>query len=686
MRRLKIVLQYRYLLLIVLVLVILLSLIRVNIFETNEDNINSFTGILISKKIDGDKLTLVLKNNKTLYGIYYLKDESELDILNNLELGTSISINGTLMEVSNNTIPNTFNYKKYLKHNMINYYMKVSNYSINNKNINILYKIKNYLIKYINSFKSKNYLSTFIIGNKEYLDDGVYNQYQNLGVSHIFAISGMHVSLLSLVLLTIFKFISIDKRYLLVIIFLCFYIFLTNYQASVLRSIILFIILYLNKRLDFNLSTIQCLYLTLIVILLFIPSMIYNVGFLYSSIVSYSLIKYSFLIKGNYVMKCLKISLIALLYSLPITINLNYQVNICSVINNLLFVPLVSFIIYPLSLLTLIFKCLDGVLFTLTSFVEKISLFLPIYNIVIPKLNIFTIIIYYILLELFFKSYNKLFLLIIIIMIFGIKISILFDNNYYVYYLDVGQGDSIVIKYKNKCIMIDTGGKTNTTSEEWRLKSTYYYTDNTIKFLHSIGISKINYLILSHGDYDHMGESIHLVNNIKVDKVIFNISDYDNLETNLIRELDNKNIKYYNGLNNIAIANINLLFLNTSIYDNENDNSNVIYTKINNRTFLFMGDASINREEDILNTYNLTNIDFLKVGHHGSKTSTSASFINVIKPEYSIISVGKNNTYGHPTEEVLEILANSNIYRTDKLGTIEIILSNHKYYIKTFSP
>ena len=117
-------------------------------------------------------------------------------------------------------------------------------------------------------------------------------------------------------------------------------------------------------------------------------------------------------------------------------------------------------------------------------------------------------------------------------------------------------------------------------------------------------------------------------------------------------------------------------FLNNKIYDNENDNSLVLYFEILNKKILLMGDAGVNVEKNILEEYNIKNIDILKVGHHGSNTSSSQNFINKINPKYSIISVGRNNRYNHPNEEVIERLVNSKVYRTDKDGTVEIKINN----------
>ncbi len=168
-----------------------------------------------------------------------------------------------------------------------------------------------------------------------------------------------------------------------------------------------------------------------------------------------------------------------------------------------------------------------------------------------------------------------------------------------------------------------------------------------------------------HGDYDHMGEVINLVNDFKVDNVIFNCGEYNDLENELINVLDKKHIEYYSCIKELNIDEYKLQFLNTVEYDNENDNSSVIYLNYNNYKFLFMGDASTTREKDILEKYNLNNIDVLKIGHHGSKTSSSKTFIDKISPKYSIISVGKNNRYGHPNDSVLNNLEDSKIFRTD---------------------
>lgn len=243
--------------------------------------------------------------------------------------------------------------------------------------------------------------------------------------------------------------------------------------------------------------------------------------------------------------------------------------------------------------------------------------------------------------------------------------------------LDVGQGDAILLRLKNKSILIDTGGIKNYSGQNIDLTS-----NTLLPYLKSLGLYKLDYLILTHGDYDHMGESINLVNNFNVHNVILNCGDLNELETNLISLLEDKKINYNVCIDKLKVNNYELAFINEGIYDNENDNSNVIYLNINNYKLLLMGDASKKVETSLISKYNLHDIDVLKVGHHGSKTSSSKEFIDFIKPKYSLISVGKNNRYNHPAKETINNLA-SYIYRTDEVGSIMFRFNKTGLKIKT---
>ena len=258
-----------------------------------------------------------------------------------------------------------------------------------------------------------------------------------------------------------------------------------------------------------------------------------------------------------------------------------------------------------------------------------------------------------------------------------------FSKEDYVMYLDVGQGDSALININDNTTLIDTGGQIQIKDQEYKYKIAK---NKLVPYLNSVGIKKLDNLVLTHGDADHMKEALYLVNHFKIKQVVFNCGEYNDLEKELIKVLDKKKIKYYSCINELNIDDNKLYFLQTKEYDNGNDNSNVIYTELDGYKFMFMGDAGVEKEKDILEKYNLSNIDVLKVGHHGSGTSSSKEFIKEIKPKYGVISVGKNNRYGHPNKEVLNNLSDSKIYRTDQDGSIMFKIKKNKLRIKTCSP
>ena len=654
-------------------LIFIICFILINYFLVpNKSTINSeenIKGTITNIKIKDDKVHLTLKINRKENLIVYLKDYGNF----NFQLGMKLNVSGKLNIPSKNTIFNCFNYQKYLYHHHIFYTLTDSKFEVINDEINFIYKIKNYIIKRSNNSKNKGYLKAFIIGDKNELES--YKTYTKNGVSHLFALSGMHISLLSGILLFLLK--KNSKANLIVILFLIVYSFITNYSASLNRSIVFFILLKINKKLDLNISTLKVLYLTMFFLILSNYLIIFDIGFIYSCSVSFGLIYSRKFYKNNYIYNLFVTSIMAFLFSLPITLSNNYEINLLSIVSNLIIVPLVSVIIYPLSLLVFIFPFLDVILTIFISILEFINNLLSFIhlNLIICKIPIYLYLIYYTFLILFINTNKTKYLLFNILFIAILKIIPLFSHTLYVDYLDVGQGDSALLSFKNKAVLIDTGGQRN-----------YNVSNNTMVFLKSKGISKLSYLVLTHGDFDHMGDAINLINNFKVEKVIFNCGEFNDLEKELIKVLNKKHIKYYSCIKELNIDNNKLYFLQTKEYDNENDNSNVIYTELNGYKFMFMGDAGVEKEKDILNKYNISGIDVLKVGHHGSKTSSSKEFINEINPNYSIISVGKNNRYGHPNKEVLNNLSDSKIYRTDQDGSVMFKIKNNKLKIETCSP
>ena len=676
MKKLKIVLQQNnifYFLLIFSLIYMFIFINFINIKSKYNENDSSLQVKIIDYKKSDDKLVIYAKGKEKIL-INYCDDI-------NISYGDYIYVKGKLIKPKDNTNFNLFNYKKYLLSNNIKYTVKASNIKILKRNKNIFYKLKNYIFFKIKSLdKSKKYILTFIFADKSYIDKEMYDNYQNLGISHLFAVSGMHISLVTFILLKLLEGKNEVIKYLITFIFLMFYLFLTNYTISMVRACFQFILIFINKLFKLNIDNSNIVIFLFSVLIILNPYIIYNIGFLFSFSISFTLIKFKDMITGDFMIKNIKTSLLSFFVSMPILINNFFKVNFLSIILNIIYIPFVSYILFPLCLITVLFPFFDSFTYFVINSFETITKFFSSINLLtfsITKMNIILVIIYYFIFLWIIKSNDKLKKKIIIVFIF---IVFIINNNTIVnnevHFLDVGQGDSTLIRIKNKNILIDTGGNINFNISKNVL----------IPYFRSSGVKKIDYLILTHGDYDHMGEAINLVENFKVEKVIFNCGPYNDLENELIEVLDKKKIKYYSYIKELNVDNNKLHFLQTKEYDNENENSNVIYTKLNGYRFMFMGDAGVEKEKDILEKYNVSKIDVLKIGHHGSKTSSDKNFIDEMNPKYSVISVGKNNRYGHPNKEVLENLKESKIYRTDKDGSIMFKIKNNKLQVETCSP
>lgn len=659
------ILQSRYIFKILTILILIITIIYTkyypfkSVFNTND---TEFIGIVEDYIIKDNQIKISLKSKERIIVTYKYTGK----VFNNLSYGDKIKVTGVLKEPSTNNIFNNFNYKKYLYNKKIYYIIEASKIDKIQNNNNHIYTIKNLLYTRINSLKSSNYIKALLFGDNK-LDKEIKTSYQINGISHLFSVSGFHINFITSIIYFYLDRVTYNKKikYITVDIFLVLYLLLCN-TTSLLRCTVMNILLSINHLLKLDIKKIDIVLLTLILCIIINPFIIYDIGFIYSYTISFFLILYKNKYKtNNKLLKIIYISLISFLVSLPINIYTSYEINFLSIILNIIIVPIVSLILLPLSLLTLIFPILDNILYLITSILEKISLYTSNINIfkqILSKPSIILIIIYYLVIILILSKNNHYYL-ILILLIFHKTIP-LYNSNLEVVMFDVGEADSMLISTPSKKvnILIDTGRGIDI--------------NNIIIYLKSIGISKLNYLIITHGDEDHIGGALYLIDNFKVDNVILNKGDYTELEVELITHLKNKNIKYTNNINKIPLLGSYMYLLNTKKFSNENDNSIVTYFEYQKYKFLFMGDSSSKTEEYLINNYNLTNISFLKVGHHGSNTSSSPLFINKITPKVSLISVGRNNFYHHPNKEVLTNLSNSVIYRTDINKSIKIKINN----------
>lgn len=680
---------------ILLIITIIVCFIRLNI-KVNSNlspGTNEITGIITNISYNGNYLSMSLKisHHENVKAYYYFADKKELvNTKQKLKLGSKIKITGELLKPTKSRVDNIFDYKKYLKIKHIYYLFKIDKMTYISASNNFFYHIKNLIYNYLDTFKSKSYIKMILLGDTDGVDKKVITSFRENGISHLFAISGTQVTVLAEAILIFLEKIKVKERtrYIITNSFTFSYLFLTGSPPAVLRAVLSFLLSSINKYNYFYITNINIFIITLSITLLINPYYVYDLGFLYSYLISAALIICSKCLDNKSKLhQLLLTSIISFLVSMPITLYTFYQLNIMSILYNLFYVPFVNNILFPLAILVIIFPFLDNVLCFFITILEKSSLFIgniSLGKLIFPKIPLIIYLLYVLLLYLFYKTKKKTVCpTFILLLLFHYNINSIFPSDY-IYMLDIGQGDSIFIHLKGNSLLIDTGGKKNYVEKEWQKRDSSNISANiTLPYLKSKGVRRLDYLILTHGDYDHIGEAINLVKNFKVENVIFNCGEYNDLEKTLINVLNKKNIDYYSCVEELNIDKYKLQFLNTKEYDNENDNSSVIYFNYNDYKLLFMGDTGVEREKDILETYNLGNIDFLKVGHHGSNTSSSKEFISSISPKYSLISVGKNNKFGHPKESVLDILNQSKIYRTDLDGSIEIKLNKNGYKVRT---
>lgn len=667
MKRLRHILQSKHLIKIITIIIFIITLLYTNYYPfkskyTKDDK--EFIGIVTKYEVKEDKITIEIKAKEKLLITYKYQDKE----FNNLSYGDKIKVKGTLITPSKNTNQNTFNYQKYLYYKKIYYLVEATSINKIANNHNYLYTIKNTLYQKINKLKSSNYIKTLLFCDNT-LSKEIKESYRINGISHLFSVSGMHINFFVSIIYLYLNKITYNKRikYLITNIFIITYLILFP-SSSLLRSAVMSILYSINYLLKLKIKKIDILLLTLGVSLLINPFIIYDLGYIYSYTITFFLVlSSSTLKKKNKINKIIYISLLSFLVSIPITIYNSYEINIISILLNIILVPIISIIILPLTILTYIFPILDSILYLFANTLETISLFISKINItkiIFPKPSLLITVLYYII---FLLSYqNKKYFYLNIILLIIIYISPYLNSNFEVVMFEVGEADCHLIKYpyNKNTILIDTG------------KNEYKIKNEVIPYLKSIGIKKIDYLIITHGDEDHIGGSITLINNFQVKNVILNKGTFTDIEKELIKNLNKKKIPYQININKINLSNHTIYLLNNTKYNNENDNSIITYFTYQKYKFLYMGDASITTEDNLLENYNLNNISILKVGHHGSNTSSSKDFISQINPSISLISVGENNIYHHPNKEVTNNLSKSRIYRTDINNMVKLTINS----------
>lgn len=658
MNKLKIILQSKKIMCKVTIITLLITMIRINLPPNiiYHDGYQEITGRVIKKEITKEKLTITVKAREKIEAIFYFKTPPKV------KLGDKVILEGELFKQASPGTKNIFNYRDYLKTQNIFHLMKIEKLTIKEKSNNPYY-----LIKEVISQKNP-YIKALILGDKSGIKEEVMESYQTNGISHLFAISGMHIHIISSIIVLVLKRFNIKEKtqYKILTAFLLFYLLLVGITPSIIREI-LFFLLFFQNRLYLELPKSTIILITIMITLLISPYALVSAAFWYSFTISIGLIYFSDK-ENSYWKNLLKTSILSFLLSLPISLYYFYQINLLSILYNLFYIPLMTIIFFPLTLITLLVPLVEPIYQICINIFEKTSLYLStikIFILIFSKVSIIIYLSYLILIFLMLKKQTTKFKIIFFFLLLIHYFYPLLIKDF-IKIIDVGQGDSILLYSKGKSALIDTGGKIN-YDKNYISKTVTKYT--TIPLLKSLGIKKLDYVLLTHGDLDHMGEIFYLKDHFSVGKIYINQGSKNNLEKKLIKteEVDIASENMTKKIGNFYLTEINTEF------KDENTSSSVYYLSNNNITMLLMGDATVETEDYLLLNYDLK-VDIIKLGHHGSSTSSSERFLSKLKPKLALISVGKDNNFNHPSKEVLKRLKTLNIpyLTTINSGTITI--------------
>lgn len=655
--------------------------------------------------------------------LYVKKDEN-----NKLKYGDLIKLRGEYITPSETRNYKGFNYRQYLKTKEIYGSIKANN------NIKILEanklntffilsnNIKNYIVNISNKTlpgRTSKLLVGILIGEKAQIEEDIIENFKISNLSHMLSVSGAHTSYIIIGLTYILSKSRISKKwlYVVVILFLILFMFLTNFTPSVIRACIMSIIILGANLVHRKSDMWTSISLSLLIVLILNPFAIYDIGLQLSYLGTIGIILFNknvenFLSKAKIndeISKLLSVTISAQILIMPIiaykfnTISLTFFVsNVLaspilgvSIIMGLItiFISLISFslakmlaVLLDLSLKALIFISEFSSKLSLSSIIMKtpyLGAIISIYFFVLILNYIYSIYNSKANLRLFqrkiLKKVNKrnckkiLLITVSTIVLFNFfsYFYLLIPKDLRIYFIDVGQGDScLIVTPNNKKLLID-GGEDNS--------------EVLLDYLLDKRIKTIDYILISHFDTDHCNGLIEVIEKLNVKNILISKQAYFCDEYKNIAEIINFKkirvifVKQGDKLNIDRNVEVKVLYPPTEFeYDDLNNNSIVAKLAYNSFSILFTGDiekSEINLLEKYKNGGELE-ADIIKIAHHGSKTSSSKEFLEAVEPKIALIGVGANNKFGHPSNEVINRLEeiNCKIYRTDEDGEVSIVV------------
>lgn len=695
------------------ILISILFLLGILISTSNNSILTSYIGkniefeAIVDEVIDTttENGRYIIKVDK-LNGKFIKSEKVMLSIISNkdLKLGDKINIIGILKEPMANTNPKLYNYKLNLMSQKIFTTITIKNYGL--KNIthepsfryrvksSFTNKVENLFNPYLNERNSE-LITSIILGNSSYINEDNLILYRELGLAHILAVSGLHIGIISGFLIFIFSRLGIKRRINVMIslsIIWC-YGFLIGYPPSILRASIMFSLLFYSTVVHEPYDSINTLSIACFILLILNPYYLFNLGFQLSFGAAFSIVYFTPFIKiWFYPYKSKLTNTLAALLAVniglfPIQAYYFNKVGLLAILANLILIPIFSISLilglimlicsYTLSFINIIIGPFLNMLLNLQYYILKIipnislKVFSPDSVHILLYFIIVLILLKIIKIENYEKSIRKSIVAYLIILSLFNTLGIYKDKSIELHFIDVGQGDSILIRTQDGDYLMDTGGSP--------MENAFDISKNiTLPYLEKLGIKGLKAIIISHFHDDHSEGVPLLVENLIVDNIVGSYSPEGyKLPVIVLKQNDEIMLDKNTKLSVIWPGNLNKT--------NENNNSLVALLSYYEKKILFTGD--IEKEvEPLIGDLLMEQVHILKVPHHGSSTSSTEELIKKLMPINAIISVGRNNMYNHPSNEVLARYEsiNSTIFRTDKHGLIKVKLSEEDYRIKSF--
>jgi len=670
-----------------------------------------------------EKIEFVLTENtskQSILVVYFPEKEVPYHETDQLKFGASCVVEGEIELPNTSRNPGQFDYQNYLLMNDVTYQLVVD--SLEELNCSgedfpeMIYDLRNQLISHVKASTSKDisqWLNGIVFGDDSGLDEETAELFERWGLTHIIAISGLNMGII--VAMTYFVLVKMniltkEKAAWLLVFMLPVYALVAGGEPSVWRASLMVVAFILLHKLKVRLSVTDVISIVFLLLLFFDKYIIYQVGFQLSFVVTFGLLlsRKWFMQTNAAWIQVLQVTFVSQIMIIPLQFAYFFTFQPLSILINVLIVPYFSIFVIPLMYITVLVSFLPQV------FIQFIELFfIPIHDTVISFIAFVDdhfyfpwmigdfpfsfAVIYYCLFFVFMhmlqsqkktQAFISGCLLTLVITILALRPYLSPYGT--VTMLDIGQGDAFVIElpHRQGVIMIDAGARVSFDDGETETTDSVY--KQIIEpFLQANGIQKIDALFLTHEDKDHVGSVPYLTENIETDTIF--VSDYYEMTEEgkqIIRENDIQ-LKRIGAGNKINIKDqVFYVLAPSENHGTVNENSLVLHTNLGGSNWLFTGDIAKEQEREVIQTFPSISADVLKIAHHGSNTSTDPHFLEHTAPEAALISVGENNMYGHPAQEVIDLLEEDDVFilRTDLHGAVQYRFHQNKGTFYTYLP